>query len=558
MRPQTHSPASCIATFSRRLLDSSESSSSAAGVIGDAAQVIRRIVALGLVSLLLVSMLPGQLFAQQSPYNGQYAPYPQSGYGQPAYAPPNYPQPYPQQQPNAQSYPQQPYQRQFYAPSDQVYSQQGYGQAQPMAQPLNAQQLEQLVAPIALYPDTLVAQVLTAATYPAQVADADHWRQAQGYAYPDQIAGGADVQPWDPSIKAMTAFPQVLAEMDQNLPWTTALGNAYYNQPQDIFQAVQIMRQRAQSAGNLQNTPQEAVSYNQGNIELAPVNPQMIYVPAYNPWTVYGQPISPYPGFSLLGALGSFFGSSPVRFGLGIAMAAFTHMSWGWLGWGLNWLAQAVLFHQSNYYSRSTTVADWGLPHGGPRAFSQHGGMSMLTSNSYRNPGGYGRQVGGYNGTATHGFARTPDRSAYSGYNRSYQTPGNGYARPSQEAYNRIQPVRPQQYGRPTYGSTFNSYNRPGESYTSRPATAYGGSMQQAYRAPAAGVQRGDYGQRSSGAFMGRGFAAANAKPPHSGGFHPFGGGHAPKGYGSAKSFRGHSGGGGHGGGRGGGKHHFL
>ena len=196
------------------------------------------------------------------------------------------------------------------------------------------EQLEQLVAPIALYPDALLAQVLAASTYPPQVADADHWRQAQGYASPDQIAAGADAQTWDPSLKALTAFPQVLAEMDRNLQWTTDLGNAYYNQPQDVLQSVQVMRQRAQAAGNLQNTPQEAVSYEQGNIELAPVNPQVVYVPAYNPWDVHGQPVAPYPGFSLLDTLGSIFGSSPVSYGLGIAMAAFSHTPWGWLAWG--------------------------------------------------------------------------------------------------------------------------------------------------------------------------------------------------------------------------------
>jgi len=95
--------------------------------------------------------------------------------------------------------------------------------------------LEQLVAPIALYPDTLVAQMLAASTYPAQVVDADRWLQALGNASPYQIAGGADVQNWDPSVKALTAFPQVLAEMDRNVQWTTGLGNAYYNQPQDCW-----------------------------------------------------------------------------------------------------------------------------------------------------------------------------------------------------------------------------------------------------------------------------------------------------------------------------------
>jgi hypothetical protein len=119
----------------------------------------------------------------------------------------------------------------------------------------------------------------------------------QGYASPDQIAADADVQNWDPSVKALTAFAQVLAQMDRNLQWTTDLGNAYYNQPQDVLEAVQVMRRRAQQAGNLQSTPQQAVHYDQGYVQLMPVNPQVVYVPTYNPWTVYGEQVSPTPGF---------------------------------------------------------------------------------------------------------------------------------------------------------------------------------------------------------------------------------------------------------------------
>ena len=117
----------------------------------------------------------------------------------------------------------------------------------PQGQPLSAEQLDQLVAPIALYPDALVAQVLAAATYPTQVVEADRWRQAQGNAPAEQIAAGAEAQNWDPSVKALTAFPTVLAQMDRNIQWTTDLGNAYYNQPQDVMDSVQAMRQKAQS-----------------------------------------------------------------------------------------------------------------------------------------------------------------------------------------------------------------------------------------------------------------------------------------------------------------------
>ena len=153
--------------------------------------------------------------------------------------------------------------------------------------------------------------------------------------------------------------------MDQNLHWTSDLGNAYYNQPQDVLEAVQEMRQRARAAGNLQSTPQEAVNYDQGNIVLAPANPQVVYVPSYDPWGVYGEPVSPYPGFSTLDAVGSFFasalGSSALRFGAGVAISAFTQAPWGWLGWGLNWLTQSVLFNQSDYFriARLWPIGDW-------------------------------------------------------------------------------------------------------------------------------------------------------------------------------------------------------
>ncbi|MDR3749263.1 MAG: DUF3300 domain-containing protein [Acidobacteriota bacterium] len=529
MKPRTYLHASRTAKFSRLRLYSPLHNCSGRGARGDVGPALRRLVALAM-ALFLLPAWQGELLAQQ-------APPPQLGQGLEDYSG--------QLQSDQSGYEGQPYQ------TVDAYSQQGNGPVQP----LNGVHLQQLVAPIALYPDTLVALVLTASTYPAQVTDADRWRQMQGYASPEQIAAGADAQNWDPSVKALTAFLQVLAQMARNLQWTTDLGNAYYNQPQDVLEAVQVMRQRAQAAGNLQSTPQEAVSYDQGNIELAPVNPQLIYVPAYNPWSVYGQPVSPYPGFSLLGALGSFFGSSPVSYGLGIAMTAFSNTPWGWLAWGLSWLAQSVLFNHENYYSHSTSVADWGYPHGGPRAVSGGGAIAGLGS-SYGRPGGvynatpgngfvhrppysYGRPGGGYNATPGNGFVHRPPysytASRAGGSSRGYQTARVGYARPPLEARNRL------------------------ESQLSR---------QSSYRAQTAAYQRGDFGERSSG-FSGKAFAGSSGKTPHSGGFHPFGGGHASENFhggGHAqKSFSGgknfssghsHSSGGGHSSGHGGGKHH--
>lgn len=530
------------------------------------------------MALLLVSAGSKPLLAQQgwpqvnpyaqqqnSPYGGQYGPGPQPGYAQPQYAQPQYQQPQ-YQQPRYQQ-PQDAAQLPF-DDATPALPQQGFAQAQG----LNADQIEQLVAPIALYPDALLAQVLAASTYPAQVAAADQWLMAQGNAPPEQIAAGADAQSnWDPSIKALTAFPQVLEQMARNLQWTTNLGNAYYNQPQDVLEAVQVMRQRAQAAGNLQSSPQEDVSYNQGAIELAPPNPQVMYVPQYNPWSVYGDPVTPYPGFNLLGAIGSFFtsgiGSSALQYGLGIGMSAFLHTPWGLLSWGLNWLTHAILFNHSDYYSHSSTVANWGLQRGGSYAFA--GGA------------GYGRSGYGNGGNYGQGYGRSPARpldNRYAGeQNRGYPS----YNRGTMEAYNRTPaPIsRPQAYGHPQeFARPQQEMSRPEsrlaygpEAYGER--SGFGGSAgrsynapgQQAYRAPAESFQRGDYGRsefsgRSSGSFGS--FKAEKApKVSGGGGFHLFGGGsHEPKmpkmSSGGGKSFGGGHSGGGHSSGHSGGGHH--
>ena len=112
-------------------------------------------------------------------------------------------------------------------------------------------ELQQLVAPIALYPDELIAQILAASTYPTEVVQADRWLQQHSNLQGEELAAEVDQQSWDPSVKALTAFPSVLSNLDTNLSWTSALGDAYFNQQQDVLDAVQVMRARAQSAGNL-------------------------------------------------------------------------------------------------------------------------------------------------------------------------------------------------------------------------------------------------------------------------------------------------------------------
>jgi hypothetical protein len=130
-------------------------------------------------------------------------------------------------------------------------------QADQSPPPEQSQQLDQLVAPIALYPDALIAQMLAASTFPTEIVEAERWMQGHASLKGDPLAQEVDKQPWDSSVKALTQFPAVLANMDKNLSWTSALGDAYANQPQDVLNAVQVMRQRAQQVGNLKSTPQQ-------------------------------------------------------------------------------------------------------------------------------------------------------------------------------------------------------------------------------------------------------------------------------------------------------------
>jgi hypothetical protein len=238
-----------------------------------------------------------------------------------------------------------------------------YGGQQGSAyQPLSPEDLNRLVAPIALYPDSLVAQVLAASTYPAQVASAEQFLQQSGGAPPEQIAQMADQQPWDPSVKALTAFPQVLSNLNQNMQWTTQLGNAYYNQPQDVMGAVQTMRQEAYAAGHLRPGPQLNVVYNPGAIVIEPVSPGVVYVPYYDPWVVYGAPIRPWGYYHYYGppagvALGIGIG---IGFGVGIAIGAFGHFGWGYHNWAPNWGSRTVVYNHNTYISNSVTVVNHG------------------------------------------------------------------------------------------------------------------------------------------------------------------------------------------------------
>jgi hypothetical protein len=245
--------------------------------------------------------------------------------------------------------------------------------------PLDAPGLDQLVAPIALYPDSLVAQILTASTYPQQISDADNWSHQTAGMPPQQRADIANTMAWDPSVKALTAFPSVLDNLARNTSWAASLGNAYYNQPGDVMNAVQAARVQAQQTGYLRSTPQQRVYDEGGQILIAPVNPAVVYVPYYNPWGIYGAGwVSPYGGFYVAPppfgvALGLGLGFAAV----GISIGLFAHYGWGFNSWAPNWRGGPVFYNHAAYYSRSATVYNHGHFGGYNRGVYEHAGRGV-------------------------------------------------------------------------------------------------------------------------------------------------------------------------------------
>lgn len=229
-------------------------------------------------------------------------------------------------------------------------------QQQPQAVLESPDQLNQLVAPIALYPDGLVAEILAAATYPDQVVDAGRWLQQHQNLQGKKLADEANKQAWDPSVKALVQFPAVLQNMTQNLAWTSELGDAYVNQRQDVSQAVQAMRQRAQQAGNLKTTPQENVTTQDQNIVIQPVTPDYVYVPEYDPWLVYGSPIAVFPGWYPYAGL--YLGGPGIAFGLGFGVGFFGGFGWGWHNWGYDWRGGRALYNHGGYVSHSRSIVN--------------------------------------------------------------------------------------------------------------------------------------------------------------------------------------------------------
>ena len=208
---------------------------------------------------------------------------------------------------------------------------------------LKPEQLDALVAPIALYPDTLLAEILMASTYPLEVVEADRWAQANKNLQGDALKAAVDKQSWDDSIKSLVATPSVLVMMSSKLDWTQALGNAVLAQQPDVMDAVQRLRAKAQANNKLISTPQQTVTTEQQDgqqaIVIAPTEPDTIYVPYYDPSVVFGPwPYPDYPPYywPAPGYIAGGIIATGIAFGAGYALGRWVSGGYRW-GGGLNW-----------------------------------------------------------------------------------------------------------------------------------------------------------------------------------------------------------------------------
>src|SRR5258706_7433952 len=284
----------------------------------------------------------------------------------------------------------------------------------PAAKP-SAQELQQLVAPIALSPDALVAQVLAASTYPTQIVEAERWMQSHSDLKGDKLGKEVDKQNWDPSVKALAQFPSVLESMDKNVSWTSSLAEAYVNQPQDVTDAVQTLRQEARKAGHLNDNEQEKVTTQGKTIIIEPANPQVVYVPAYDPWLVYGAPIVAYPGWYPVP--GIFWGGVGLSFGIGFGIGFFGGFGWGWGHWGYDWHGRRAFYDHHAFVSHSHEFGHEGFNHGG---FS-HGNVghgNFGHSNAFHGGSGFHGRSGTHSG-AFSGFGHGGNVRGFSSRGRS-------------------------------------------------------------------------------------------------------------------------------------------
>lgn len=271
--------------------------------------------------------------------------------------------------------------------------------------PLSADELQQLAAPIALYPDALVAQILGAATFPDQVNAAANFLKQNPYLTGSTLMQAVDAQPWEPGVKALTQFPSVLDNMAKNLSWTSALGEAYGTQSADVMTAIQVLRAKAQAAGNLKSGSQiTVVQQSPQTIVIQSANPQVVYVPVYNPTVVYGYPYVT-PGYSSAAVATT----AVVAFGVGIAVGAMMSggcCGWGYSSWNCGWHGTTAVVYRGGAYYGNTA---WRGSAYGPYGSAHYGAGYNPATGTYARGGTVSN---GY-GSASAGQAYNPRTGTY-------------------------------------------------------------------------------------------------------------------------------------------------
>ena len=255
--------------------------------------------------------------------------------------------------------------------------------SQQEAATLPADQLDSLVAPIALYPDPLLAQMLAASTYPLELVQLQQWLAKNKTLKDKALVDAVEKQPWDPSVQAMAAVPDALKRLTDDIQWTTDLGNAFLAQQSDVMEAVQRMRAKAEGKGNLKCNEQMKVETkvveSKSVIVIEQANPQVVYVPSYDPVVVYGAPAYPYPPI-YYPPPGYYAAGMAISFGVGMMVGAAINGGWGWgCGWGGN---NNVTINNNNNFNRNSNI------NGGNRNNINGGNRNNI--NGGNRPGGGG------------------------------------------------------------------------------------------------------------------------------------------------------------------------
>ncbi len=449
-------------------------------------------------------------------------------------------------------------------------------QQQPQAQQqlLTPAQLDDMVAPIALYPDPLLGQVLAASTYPLEIVEAQQWLQANRNLSGTALTSAAKQQNWDPSVQALVAFPDALKLLNSDVQWTTALGNAFLAQPADVMAAVQRMRQRAQSNGRLQSGPQETVGSQMQNgqqaITIEPTDPNVMYVPEYDPGYVWGPPLYGYYPPLYYPAYGWGWGPG-IDIGFCFGPWAGLGFGWGGWGWGPNWWGGGLFvnggwFNHFGYRAYGGFGFRGGFGERGIWAHDPGHRLGVGYANARLNSRfGAASMASRMNMSRSAGFQRfgSPGVSGARGFegNRGFQGSGGGFQHfgsPSARGNGGNEGFRgnaaPAERG--SFGSPQGRFSAPqGQRFSAPQGERFSAPQGQRFSAPQGQRFSAPQGQRFSAPQMQAPRYSAPSRsysaPSGGGGFRGYS---APSG-GGGRSFGGGGGGGFHGGGGGGGFH---